>query len=388
MGTKDIWESAEYAANYLWFITQSKQCPKCSAPIQKADGCNHMKCGAKGCRHEFCWICLTPWSKHGSETGGFWRCNRFETEEEINQREAANRANATANSSTSASAANAITNVTTTTAARNTSTNSTSTTTNTASTTASSTLTTRANGYVTQSNINVTPIAGGLRHKISTQPTEPTRPNLSTPTLASNCTGGVTPGHEIVGLKSGKIPRSKAQAIAASAAASSSNNATSVATNNQGTTVSNGPLSSTENRATTAPTPQPRPYRALKSHRERIADLHKFLHYYSRYYNHKLSMKLELPLLDQAQEKVAALLQSFNHAGPLDDLEDKLAEIDDTDDDPANEQRRHLTFLERAIKELILTRKVGNFYGFSSFGCDVSYKTKSAMSYEFSSEFS
>jgi len=38
--------TAEYeeAANSLWLVTYSKPCPNCNSPIQKNEGCNHMKC--------------------------------------------------------------------------------------------------------------------------------------------------------------------------------------------------------------------------------------------------------------------------------------------------------------------------------------------------------
>lgn len=29
------------------------------------------------CKFEFCWICQESWKKHGSATGGFFRCNRM-----------------------------------------------------------------------------------------------------------------------------------------------------------------------------------------------------------------------------------------------------------------------------------------------------------------------
>ncbi|KAA6390093.1 MAG: putative E3 ubiquitin-protein ligase ariadne-1, partial [Streblomastix strix] len=57
-----------------WLIANSKPCPKCKAHIQKNQGCNHMTCSQ--CKHEFCWICLGNWSDHGSQTGGFYNCNR------------------------------------------------------------------------------------------------------------------------------------------------------------------------------------------------------------------------------------------------------------------------------------------------------------------------
>ena len=30
------------------------------------------------CGHNFCWLCLENWSTHGDETGGFYKCNKYE----------------------------------------------------------------------------------------------------------------------------------------------------------------------------------------------------------------------------------------------------------------------------------------------------------------------
>jgi len=39
----------------------------------------HMTCRKQsgGCGHEFCWLCRGPWSEHGSETGGYYACNKY-----------------------------------------------------------------------------------------------------------------------------------------------------------------------------------------------------------------------------------------------------------------------------------------------------------------------
>ncbi|XP_066249800.1 ankyrin repeat and IBR domain-containing protein 1-like [Euwallacea similis] len=67
---------SEEAANCLWLVTNSKPCPNCKSPIQKNEGCNHMKCSK--CKFDFCWVCQESWKKHSSATGGYFRCNRFE----------------------------------------------------------------------------------------------------------------------------------------------------------------------------------------------------------------------------------------------------------------------------------------------------------------------
>ena len=66
---------AETLADAMWISANTKRCPKCSTPIEKNEGCNHMTC--RKCRHEFCWICMQAWSLHDASTGGFFQCNRF-----------------------------------------------------------------------------------------------------------------------------------------------------------------------------------------------------------------------------------------------------------------------------------------------------------------------
>lgn len=39
-----------------WILANTKKCPKCSARIEKNQGCNHIAC--KMCKYEFCWICM------------------------------------------------------------------------------------------------------------------------------------------------------------------------------------------------------------------------------------------------------------------------------------------------------------------------------------------
>ena len=66
----------EQAANCYWLVTHCKACPSCRSPIQKNEGCNHIKCSK--CKFDFCWVCLDAWKKHSSTTGGYFRCNRYD----------------------------------------------------------------------------------------------------------------------------------------------------------------------------------------------------------------------------------------------------------------------------------------------------------------------
>jgi len=71
------------SSDELWFAQNVKKCPKkhggCDRPINKNGGCMHMTCRKEqgGCGFEFCWLCLGPWSKHGSSTGGYYACNNY-----------------------------------------------------------------------------------------------------------------------------------------------------------------------------------------------------------------------------------------------------------------------------------------------------------------------
>jgi len=63
-----------------WILANTKPCPKCTSRIEKNQGCNHMTC--QQCKHEFCWICMGDWVDHSANTGGYYRCNKFDSEED------------------------------------------------------------------------------------------------------------------------------------------------------------------------------------------------------------------------------------------------------------------------------------------------------------------
>ncbi|KAH3668258.1 hypothetical protein OGAPHI_002012 [Ogataea philodendri] len=64
-----------------WITANTKDCPKCSSPIEKNGGCNHMTCGE--CHYQFCWICLGDWSRHKNN----YVCTSFNDEESKKERE-------------------------------------------------------------------------------------------------------------------------------------------------------------------------------------------------------------------------------------------------------------------------------------------------------------
>lgn len=65
------------AENVNWIIANTKKCPKCNVFIEKNQGCNHMTC--RNCKYEFCWLCKGDWAEHGSATGGFYKCNKYDS---------------------------------------------------------------------------------------------------------------------------------------------------------------------------------------------------------------------------------------------------------------------------------------------------------------------
>ncbi|KAG6617493.1 ariadne-like ubiquitin ligase [Phytophthora cinnamomi] len=70
-----------------WILANTKKCPKCSVRIEKNQGCNHMTC--RSCNYEFCWICMEGWDKHGSGTGGYYKCNRYDADAQTADTDAA-----------------------------------------------------------------------------------------------------------------------------------------------------------------------------------------------------------------------------------------------------------------------------------------------------------
>jgi len=67
-----------------WISANTKECPKCSATIEKDGGCNHMICKNQACKADFCWVCLGPWEPHGSS---WYNCNRYDEDEAKSNRD-------------------------------------------------------------------------------------------------------------------------------------------------------------------------------------------------------------------------------------------------------------------------------------------------------------
>ena len=56
-------ESGDNEFTVKWIKANTKPCPnkKCLKPIEKNQGCNHMKCAQ--CKTDFCWLCLKTWAE-------------------------------------------------------------------------------------------------------------------------------------------------------------------------------------------------------------------------------------------------------------------------------------------------------------------------------------
>ena len=65
--------------NMKFVSSISKPCFHCGLYTERTDGCNHMTCPR--CKGEWCWMCRGDWKTHGDRTGGFYKCNLYETSE-------------------------------------------------------------------------------------------------------------------------------------------------------------------------------------------------------------------------------------------------------------------------------------------------------------------
>lgn len=72
-----------------WIKSNTKECSHCQSTIEKNGGCNHMTC--KKCKHEFCWVCMGPWSEHGT---AWYSCNRYDEKAGVDARDAQSRSRA------------------------------------------------------------------------------------------------------------------------------------------------------------------------------------------------------------------------------------------------------------------------------------------------------
>ncbi|KAK1228577.1 hypothetical protein PQX77_008380 [Marasmius sp. AFHP31] len=72
-----------------WIKSNTKECTQCHSTIEKNGGCNHMTC--KKCKHEFCWVCMGPWSEHGT---AWYSCNRYDEKSGTDARDAQSRSRA------------------------------------------------------------------------------------------------------------------------------------------------------------------------------------------------------------------------------------------------------------------------------------------------------
>jgi len=69
-----------------WMTSNTKDCPKCYATIEKNGGCNHMIC--RKCKYDFCWMCLKEWKSHTD----YYNCNKYDKDEEAEAKKSESRA--------------------------------------------------------------------------------------------------------------------------------------------------------------------------------------------------------------------------------------------------------------------------------------------------------
>ncbi|KIK57966.1 hypothetical protein GYMLUDRAFT_75234 [Collybiopsis luxurians FD-317 M1] len=72
-----------------WIKSNTKECSQCQSTIEKNGGCNHMTC--KKCKYEFCWVCMGPWSEHGT---AWYSCNRYDEKGSVEARDAQSKSRA------------------------------------------------------------------------------------------------------------------------------------------------------------------------------------------------------------------------------------------------------------------------------------------------------
>ncbi|KAH8827465.1 hypothetical protein DL96DRAFT_1606759 [Flagelloscypha sp. PMI_526] len=72
-----------------WIQSNTKECSQCQNTIEKNGGCNHMTC--KKCKYEFCWVCMGPWSEHGT---AWYTCNRFDEKSGVEARDSQSKSRA------------------------------------------------------------------------------------------------------------------------------------------------------------------------------------------------------------------------------------------------------------------------------------------------------
>jgi ariadne-1 len=68
----DIAQLELYGSSSFWVKKHAKPCPSCHVPIEKSNGCNHIKCTQ--CGFDFCWLCLAQLQMHMEPHA----CNRYD----------------------------------------------------------------------------------------------------------------------------------------------------------------------------------------------------------------------------------------------------------------------------------------------------------------------